>query len=310
MITKSKFNIFTTILLISALFTYRFGHTHPVEMKVDTDLINNTIRIPRKSELKLASWNIRILSDGSRNDKQLIKIAQNLIDYDIIAISELRDEKVLKRLVNMLSEAGREYAYLISNPVGYKGSTHKELYAFLYYKGLVSVVKNGELYPDDADGKDDFIRDPYWATFRAGQFDFAMIVVHIIWGDRVAQRRTEITKLGDVYTYVQKENGDENDVILVGDFNRDPSDTKAFSTLMKHPSMAPLFTLPQKSQIKDSSLYDNFFFQTDYLTEYLGISGIDKFDETDFGNDDRAANLDVSDHRPVWAVFSIKNDDD
>ena len=34
------------------------------------------------------------------------------------------------------------------------------------------------------------------------------------------------------------------------------------------------------------------------------------FDETDFGNDDKAANLAVSDHRPVWAVFSIDRDDD
>ena len=48
-----------------------------------------------------------------------------------------------------------------------------------------------------------------------------------------------------------------------------------------------------------------YFFQADYVTEYLGSSGIDKFDETDFGNDDKAANLAVSDHRPVWALFRI-----
>ena len=30
----------------------------------------------------------------------------------------------------------------------------------------------------------------------------------------------------------------------------------------------------------------------------------------DFGNDDKAANLAVSDHRPVWAVFSTTQDDD
>ena len=37
---------------------------------------------------------------------------------------------------------------------------------------------------------------------------------------------------------------------------------------------------------------------------------LDRFDETDFGNDDKAANLAVSDHRPVWAVFSVTQDDD
>lgn len=264
-----------------------------------------TGQVSRRSELKLAAWNIRIFSDNSRDDTELHKIAQTLIDYDFIAISELRDEKVLKRVQRILSELGAEYGYLISEPVGRVGSPHKERYAFLYYKGLVSVVKDGELYPDAADGEDDFIRDPYWATFRAGKFDFSVIAVHVVWGDSVAGRRAEVMELAEVYQYVQKANGAEDDVLLVGDFNREPDDTMAYSKLMALPSMTRLFQLPEKSHIRDSSLYDNIFFQSNYVTEYLGSSGIDKFDETDFGNDDKAANLAVSDHRPVWAVFRI-----
>ena len=259
----------------------------------------------RRSELKLAAWNIRILSDRSRDDSELYKIAQTLIDYDFIAISELRDEKVLKRVQRILSESGAEYGYLISDPVGREGSPHKERYAFLYYKGLVSVVKDGELYPDAADSIDDFVRDPYWATFRAGKFEFSVVVVHVIWGKSVGARKAEVKALGDVYRYVQAANGAEDDVLLVGDFNRNPTDAEAYSNIMAIPSMTHLFQFPQKSHIRDSSLYDNIFFQKDYLTEYLNKSGIDKFDETDFGNDDKAANLAVSDHRPVWAVFSI-----
>ena len=276
--------------------------------EVDTTLTvqaNSTVKVSRRSELRLAAWNIRILSDKSRNDNELRKIAQTLVDYDFIAISELRDENVLERIQGMLSESGAEYGYLISDPVGREGSPHTERYAFLYYKGLVSVVKDGEHYPDAIDGKEDFIRDPYWATFRAGRFDFSVIVAHVIWGDRVADRQSEVMALRDVYDYVQEANGVEDDVLLVGDFNREPSDTKAYSKLMALPSMTHLFQLPQKSHIRDSSLYDNIFFQSDYVTEYLGSSGIDKFDETDFGNDDQAANLAVSDHRPVWAVFRI-----
>ena len=72
----------------------------------------------------------------------------------------------------------------------------------------VSVIRPGELYPDTADGKDDFSRDPYWATFRAGEFDFSVIAVHVIWGERVAQRKAEVKALADVYKYVQAANGD------------------------------------------------------------------------------------------------------
>ena len=342
---KLNFGMLSVLLLISTLFVYDFGNTHPGRTDSKGGHYNRktgeyhyhgkskprapvnktptaspnlgevvtpptvasgiTGKVSRRSELKLAAWNIRIFSDRSRNDAELHKIAETLIDYDFIAISELRDEKVLKRVQKILSESGAEYGYLISDPVGRVGSPYRERYAFLYYKGLVSVVKDGEHYPDAADGKDDFVRDPYWATFRAGKFDFSVIAVHVVWGDAVAGRRAEVMELAEVYQYVQEANGVEDDVLLVGDFNREPNDTMAYSKLMALPSMTRLFQLPQKSHIRDSSLYDNIFFQTDYVTEYLGRSGIDKFDETDFSNDDKAANLAVSDHRPVWAVFRI-----
>ena len=116
--------------------------------------------------------------------------------------------------------------------------------------------------------------------------------------------------MADVYKYVQAANGAEEDVLLVGDFNRNPTDADAYSRIMAIPSMTRLFQFPQKSHIKDSSLYDNIFFQKGSVKEYLNRSGIDKFDETDFGNNDKAASLAVSDHRPIWAVFRTSLDDD
>ena len=352
MFREVNLKVLPVILLISTVFIYNFGYTHPgrtdangghynrktgeyhhhsrakprppvnIAPTAPKNLGNSEVftnptvtqgitgKGSRRSELRLAAWNIRILSDRSRNDDELRKIAQTLIDYDFIAISELRDEKVLKRVQKILSESGAEYGYLISDPIGWQGSPHRERYAFLYYKGLVSVVKDGEFYPDAADGTDNFVRDPYWATFRAGEFDFSVIAVHVVWGDTVRPRKAEVRALADVYRYVQEANGSEDDVLLVGDFNRNPTDTESYSRIMAIPSMTRLFQFPQKSHIKDSSLYDNIFFQKDHVKEYLDRSGIDRFDETDFGNDDKAANLAVSDHRPVWAVFSITQDDD
>ena len=278
--------------------------------EIDTDLVvsQNTIASDAEhAELKLAAWNIRIMSNKSRTDAELEAIARTLADYNFIAIVELRDEVVLKRTQKILSQLGKTYQYQLSPAVG-RGV--KERYAFLYEPELVSVVKRGELYPDAVDGKDDFSRDPYWATFRAGEFDFSVIVAHVIWGDRVEPRKAEVRALADVYQYVQDANGVEDDILLLGDFNRNPTDTEAYSRIMAIPSMTRLFQFPQKSHIRDSSLYDNIFFQKDYVKEYLNRSGIDRFDETDFGNDDEAANLAVSDHRPVWAVFSITRDDD
>ena len=328
-------SLLVLFLLIFSVLAYNVGYAHPGRTdangghynrrtgeyhkhvkkdsqsdETDTDPVvtQDTIASDiNASELKVAAWNIRIMSNKSRTDAELMAIARTLADYDFIAIVELRDEAVLKRTQRILSQMGTAYDYQFSPAVG-RGV--KERCAFLYKKERVSVIRPGELYPDAADGNDDFSRDPYWATFRAGEFDFSVIAVHVIWGDRVGPRKAEVKALADVYRYVQEANGTEEDVLLVGDFNRNPNDAESYSRIMAIPLMTRLFELPQKSHIRDSSLYDNIYFQTDAVTEYLGRCGIDKFDETDFGNDDKAANLAISDHRPVWAVFSISRDDD
>jgi hypothetical protein len=48
-------------------------------------------------ELTIASFNIRIFSDGSRDDAELELIADRLQQFDLIAIQELRDEGVVRR---------------------------------------------------------------------------------------------------------------------------------------------------------------------------------------------------------------------
>ena len=256
------------------------------------------------STFRLAAWNIRIFSNGSRNNDELHRIAKVLIRYDFIAIVELRDEMVLTRTEAILAGMGRDYNYVMSPPVGAKV---KERYAFLFDPRIVRVIEDGEVFPDPNDA---FLREPYFATFKAGEFDFTAIAVHVIWGDRVNQRRREVQELANVYQTVQAADDAEQDVILLGDFNRNPDDQSAYGPLLSIPSMKHLFQLPEKSHIKDTSLYDNIFFQAHHVAEYTGESGIERFDEAHFGNDDAAASLAVSDHRPVWGIFRIDVDDD
>ena len=273
-----------------------------VHVTEEGEIANSTQ--PDSSPIRLAFWNIRIFSDGSRDDNELQLIASVMIDYDFIAIAELRDELVLRRIERVLNGKGRDYDYIVSQPVG---ASVKERYAFLYDQSLVNIVEDGEIY---VDSNDDFLREPYFATFKAGQFDFTAIVVHVIWGKSVGERQQEVQELADVYNFVQDNNGAEQDVILFGDFNRNPDDGIAYQPLKRISGMINLFQLPKKSHIKDTSLYDNIFFQSIHVTEYTGKSGIDRFDETDFGNNDKAASLAVSDHRPVWADFRTDKDDD
>ena len=285
-------NNYLNIVLMLILFVGCFD---------DSILIEEFIE---KQTISMAAWNIRIFSDNSRDDTELAIIAEILVNYDFIAITEIRDERVLRRTLAFLQKMGRDYDYLISSPVG---SKVKERYAFLFDSALITVIENGEIF---ADPDDVFLREPYYATFRAGQFDFTVIAIHVIYGKLVGQRQEEIQALATIFQAIQSADPLEQDVILLGDFNREPDDLVAYGPLMTIPFMTYLFDLPLKSHIKDSSLYDNILFQTNHLTEYTGEHGINRFDEIYFENDDKAANLAVSDHRPIWAKFYINVDDD
>ena len=138
---------------------------------LETDIPNTQVEesIPTEQgtpTFSLAAWNIRIFSNGSRNNAELHHIAKVLIDYDFIAIVELRDETVLIRTEAILEGMGRNYDYVMSPPVGAKV---KERYAFLFDPQIVRVIEDGEVFPDPNDA---FLREPYFATFKAGEFDF------------------------------------------------------------------------------------------------------------------------------------------
>jgi len=247
-------------------------------------------------ELTICTFNIRIFSNKSRTDEDLRYIAGILKKYDLVAIEELRDETVLRRTVAELKVQGFDYAYEASPPVGHGV---KERYAFLYRPDKVTVIKHGKIYPD---ANNEFIRPPYYAYFKSGKFDFILVANHILFGNSLSTRRLELKALSKAYSYIQNEDPKEKDVIVVGDFNCPPTD-EGWSDIKEYPTMVYLIKPPAKTTITDTSLYDNFWFQTQYVTEYTGKEGIDKFDETIFDNDDKKASKVVSDHRPVWAVF-------
>lgn len=93
----------TIFIILSLLF---------VSCPITTATPNNTS--PSES-IKLASWNVRILSDNSRDDSELQKIATIIDRYDIVAVQEVRDNEVINRLLNILPD---EWGTIISNKTG------------------------------------------------------------------------------------------------------------------------------------------------------------------------------------------------
>ncbi|MFC1745407.1 endonuclease/exonuclease/phosphatase family protein, partial [Candidatus Riflebacteria bacterium] len=254
-------------------------------------------------EITLASFNIRYFSDGSRDDTELLKIAEVIKDYDLIAIQEARDERVLQRLVQVMQQAGRDFEFIVSAPAG-RGQ--KELYAFLYDRKMIEVQAVGTLAEDPFD---EYAREPFYARFRANNFDFLLLNIHVVYGSSIGERRLEVSHLASLFGQIQNQFADEKDLILLGDFNLEPVD-KGWDGFKAIPGMDFLIRPPKKTMIYDTWLYDNFWFSKPDVKEYLGKCGVNDFDIWIFDNDDAAASLAVSDHRPVWAKFNTALPDD
>jgi endonuclease/exonuclease/phosphatase family metal-dependent hydrolase len=255
----------------------------------------------REGQIRLASFNIRIYSTGSRDDTELGLIADRLQQFDLIAIQEARDEDVVQRTLGILRDRGHYYEAMISPPVG-RGVS--ERYAFMWRPEKVAPLDSGAVY---ADPSDVFIREPFYASFRARDFDFTLVTIHVIFGDSISDRRAEGLLLDDVYHAIQNADPEEQDVILLGDFNLPPEDRGMAEVDVV---LDPVFAGDVRTTISDASLYDNFWWDAELITEWTGEAGLDRFDEAVFANDDDAASLAVSDHRPIWATFATDLPDD
>ncbi len=64
------------------------------------------------------------------------------------------------------------------------------------------------------------------------------------------------------------------------------------------------------THIYSTSTYDQVFPSTEETTKWTGAATLIRFDEIFFGNDDSAANLAASDHRPVWVSLLIPDTDE
>ncbi len=272
---------------------------------------------PPAGVLRLASWNTLHL--GWNNGKDLNKLAWVLTRYDVIALQEVmktsgsRDPLAALKAVEERVESltGAPWAYqATSDAIGRR--TYREYYAVLYREDRVAFAGEAAVFPDP---EDVFIREPFYASFRAGNFDFTLITIHAI-GPGEETLDDEIAALRDVFAQVQGQSACEDDVILVGDFNT-PAKSRDWSALRGLPTVVNLIPATTKTSIGTrgmSKSYDNIWLQERHTAyEFTGRAGAYPFFEDLYPNAEnpyRIARKEVSDHVPVWAEFATDRPDD
>ncbi len=243
-------------------------------------------------EIKIGSWNMQNFSYNSifpksksaKSTKKTGKteeICKILMQFDLIALQEIRDEKGVEYLVSKMND----YSFWVSDPICSTETTshlkgvHKERYAFIW-NNKIKCLKSPVLFNCDKS----FVRSPavgFFGIMNSQEiiFDFIISTVHIIWGKK-RDREEEILKIKELMNKVHVLANAEKDIIFCGDFNTD---------------MHGIITEP--TVVNSKSHYDNFVYSK--IPEIVG-GGVYKFE-------DQA----LSDHYPVYInILATKDDDD
>jgi endonuclease/exonuclease/phosphatase family metal-dependent hydrolase len=256
-------------------------------------------RHPVGPAVRIATWNLRQFSE--RRDADLGAIAEVIraSAFDVIAIQEVKhDGRAVDALLNVLGSPWR--ATSLSGVTG-----NHERFVFLYDGDHVQEVRGtGGAHFVSSSLAPVFARTPYQATFRAGQFDFTLVTVHLSWDDR-ERRRREDEALASLAADVAASSA-EKDVIVLGDFNAEsprdlgPVVSAGWQALNKEPT-----------NLGSSRAYDTLLIDPRHTREWDGHAGAVSFDDIiPRYHDDAEARRRVSDHRPAYADFVTNLPDD
>lgn len=278
------------------------------------------------ANLRIATWNIANLGAQDREEDHLKIIAEIISWFDLVAIQEVKenfsDFYAIKKLL------GNSFGCMISDASG-----NNERMAFLYRENKVKVLEEvAELAIPPSDFKNiklpgvtekfsGFDRSPYMVSFRAKNFEFCLLNVHLYFGDdsqkaSIERRCLEAfcvsrwAKLRSKSKYSYTAN-----VFAMGDFNlpKRSDDDPIHAALVSNGLMLPEHTSKVYSNIVNDKAYDQIAFFPGLKSRILN-DGVFDFDNAVFADlfqNKTPAQFRsyikyyISDHRPLWIELDV-----
>ncbi len=221
--------------------------------------------------------------------------------FDVLFAQEVMYDTAAASLASALtSVSGVTWSYSVPAPIG--RSSYKERYAVIYRTDRVQLL-SATVWTDTGDK---FEREPQIVKLRQIDTgaDFTFINWHAIFGT-TAERQAEIQQMASLFSSVQSGSSSDQDVILLGDHNKEATSTWWSNLTGLSPAVG--WKVNDLTSINTScafaSAYDHFWYQSSYVSEY-SASGRDYIaDMCTFRNG-------LSDHAPVYISFYSSSDTD
>lgn len=269
---------------------------------VPSGAISDLLPVTRQGQtIRIGSFNAQVLG-RSKSDKLVVMeiLARIVRQFDVLAIQEIsaEDNNVLARLIERINSTGRRYDYVAGRALG--RSNPKEQYAFFFDRESVEIDRNQLYTVEDPDQL--LYRPPLVGFFRvrgpAAEEAFTFTLVNLRMDPAVAERERAL--LDDVFRLVRDDGRKEDDVILLGDFQ---ADDQQLGPIGEIPGMTVAISETPTNTDQTEQL-DNLVFDSKATSEFTGRSGTLNL-MRQFNLSLQEA-LEISDHLPVWAEFSIR----
>jgi len=249
--------------------------------------------------VSIASFNIQVFGMSKLKKQPVMDVLATVVRrFDVVAIQELRakDQTVVPKFLDLVNADGSKYESVVGPRLGRTSS--KEQYIFLYDSERIQLARQSVTTVSDPE--DLLHREPLVARFRVrsqpaeNAFTFTLVNIHT----DPDETDTELDALADVFRRVQNDGSNEDDIILLGDLN---VDEYHLGRLGRLPNIAWAIS-GVKTNTRRTKAYDNIVFDQKATVEYRGQSGVlDLLAEYGLSKDEA---LQVSDHLPVWGIFS------
>jgi endonuclease/exonuclease/phosphatase family metal-dependent hydrolase len=260
--------------------------------------------------VKVVSFNLRRFDDAKAGNQKITGfLAALLRDSDVAALQEGLEvsDTALREFAGRF---GGAFGFVLGPPEG-RNSFYRENYIFLYNKDRMKLEASA-VYPDTAKT---FERPPMAAYFRtAAGLDIVIMNVHIKPDETTVRTTREIAALPEAARYFQRL-WHEEDVVIAGDLNAD-------GAYYDETELVRVFSQDMWTIITDNGCdttvsanntftYDRLIISKSTREDWTGNWGVTRFDLLpDCRNITSNPGVDISDHYPVWAVFSTVNDRD
>ncbi|MDA0525452.1 endonuclease/exonuclease/phosphatase family protein [Methanococcoides alaskense] len=258
--------------------------------------------IAASDSLVIGAFNVQVFGVSKADKPDVMNVLADIVrTYDVVAIQEIRDKSqtALPELVDLVNSDGSRYDFVVSERLGRTSS--KEQYAYIYNTQNAEVTGTPETYPEPED-TDPFHRQPYIAAISStqGNYDAVLMVIHT----DPDEATEEINALDDVLAYAQSVYPEEDDFVIMGDFNADGSYFDEDSTSDLEDYFWAIDDTHDTTTRSTDYTYDRMVL-TD-TSDLVGQANVFRYDlEYELTEEETVA---VSDHYPVYAEFNVSGD--